>query len=53
VPPGEEATARTARQLGIGVAASIDECLQILGEASAASRDPGILQRFAALVGWK
>ena len=53
VPPCEEATARTARQLGIGVAASIDECLQILGQASAASRDPGILQRFAALVGWK
>jgi hypothetical protein len=53
VPPGEEATARTARKLGIGVAASIDECLQILGQVTAASRDPGILKRFAALVGWK
>ena len=53
VPPGDEATVRTARRLGIGVAVSIDECLHILSEASAASRDPGMVARLAALVGWK
>jgi hypothetical protein len=53
VPPGDEATARTARRVGIGVAASIDECLHILSEASAAGRDPGMVARLAALVGWK
>jgi hypothetical protein len=53
VPPGDDATARTARRLGIGVAVSIDQCLHILSEASAASRDPGMVARLAALVGWK
>ena len=53
LPPGDAAAARTARRLGIGVAPSIDECLQILGEASVSSRDPGMLQRLAALVGWR
>jgi hypothetical protein len=53
VPPGDEATARTARRIGIGVAVSIDECLHILSEASAASRNPGMVARLAALVGWK
>ena len=47
------ATARKARDLGIGVASSIGECLEILEQASAARRDPGMLRRLAALVGWK
>jgi hypothetical protein len=38
---------------GIGVATSIDECLQILGEASASRSNPGVLARLTSLVGWK
>lgn len=53
VPSGDDGTARAARRLGIGVAASIDECLHILREASASSRDPGMIARLAALVGWR
>ena len=52
-PPGDDATARSARNLGIGVASSIDECLHILSEASASHRDPGLIARLAALVGWR
>jgi beta-phosphoglucomutase-like phosphatase (HAD superfamily) len=53
VPPGDDATARAARRLGIGVAVSIDQCLHILSEASASGRDPGMVARLAALVGWR
>jgi hypothetical protein len=53
VPGGDDATARSARRLGIGVAASIDECLHILREASASGRDAGMIARLAALVGWR
>ena len=49
----DDARARTARRLGIGVATSIDECLQILGEASSSRSNPGGLARLASLVGWK
>jgi hypothetical protein len=35
------------------VAASIDECLHILAEASASGGDPGILGRLASIVGWR
>jgi hypothetical protein len=53
VPSADDATARTARKLGIGVATSIDECLQVLGEASASRSKPGVLARLASVVGWK
>jgi hypothetical protein len=52
-PCADDARARTARRLGIGVATSIDECLQILGEASVSKSNPGVLARCASLVGWK
>ena len=51
VPSADDATARTARKLGMGVATSIDECLQVLGEASASRSDRGMLARLASLVG--
>jgi hypothetical protein len=47
------ATAKTARRLGIAVAQSVGECLGILEEASAARAHPAMLQRLAAMVGWK
>ena len=46
-------TARRAKSLGIGVAVSIGEALNILEHASSAGRDPGILQRLASIVGWR
>ena len=49
----EGQTARRAKSLGIGVAVSIDDALNILEHASTAGRDPGILQRLASLVGWR
>jgi hypothetical protein len=53
VPPGNDATARRARSLGIGVANMIGDCLDILDQVSAAGEEPGVLQKLAAAVGWK
>ena len=53
IPSNGGSTAKRARSLGIGVASSIGEGLDVLERASAARRDPGLLQRIAALVGWK
>lgn len=53
VPSSREATARRARSLGIGVAPSIGECLDILDQVSVAGEEPGVLQKLAAVVGWK
>lgn len=53
VPSGNEATARRARSLGIGVAPNIGECLDILDQVSVAGDEPGVLQKLAAVVGWK
>lgn len=44
---------RAARNLGIGVAHSIGECLDILEEASTAGQPRGALERLAARIGWK
>jgi hypothetical protein len=48
----DAATIVTARRLGIGTAASISECLDILDQASVARRQPKLLHRLAQLVGW-
>lgn len=53
VPAGDEATARKARSLGIGVAHSIGACLDILEQVSVGAVDPGMLQKLATAVGWK
>ena len=53
VPRGNESTVRRARGLGIGVAHTIGECLDILDEVSIAREQPGVLQKLAAAVGWK
>src|SRR4029453_7254684 len=46
-------TAQKARHLGIGVAATIGECLEILDQASTARGDAGVFQMLASAVGWK
>ena len=48
-----EPTARKARHVGIGVAATIGECLEILDQASVARGDAGVFQMLASAVGWK
>ncbi|CAN5516427.1 hypothetical protein BH23ACI1_BH23ACI1_13600 [soil metagenome] len=53
VPPGDEATAQKARSLGIGVAPTIAESLEILAQVSTGRNQPGVLQKLAAAVGWK
>jgi beta-phosphoglucomutase-like phosphatase (HAD superfamily) len=53
VPHGDPTTVTSTRKLGIGTAASVGECLDILEEASLARSQPGLLQRLAATVGWK
>jgi beta-phosphoglucomutase-like phosphatase (HAD superfamily) len=53
VPDDDPDSAARARKLGIGVAASLSACLEILEEASAGRSQPSVLQRLAALVGWR
>lgn len=47
------ATIESARKLGIGVAPTLTACLDILEKASAAQSQPALLERLAALVGWR
>jgi uncharacterized protein len=47
-----ESAVRQARQLGMGVAGSIGECLRLLEGVSRGSAAPSVVQRIAALVGF-
>lgn len=53
VPDGDETTLASARKLGIGSARTLAECLDILEQASTARSQPKLLNRLAALVGWR
>ena len=53
VPDDDAATVRSARKLGVGVAPSLMACLDILEQATAAQSEPGLLERLAAMVGWR
>ena len=53
VPDGDDLAVASARNLGIGTAQSIAECLGILEEATIAQAQPTLLARIASLVGWK
>ena len=53
VPDNDEVSVLSARKLGIGTARSIAECLDILEEITKVHTQPGLLQRLAALVGWR
>jgi phosphoglycolate phosphatase-like HAD superfamily hydrolase len=53
VDPTDNTTVISARRLGIGTAHTIDECLQILEEASLNRTQPTLLNRLAKLVGWQ
>jgi hypothetical protein len=48
----DERTLSSARRLGIGVARSIAECLDILEKATEVRGEPTLLGRLARMVGW-
>ena len=52
VPDADDTTVANARNLGIGTARTITECLDILEQATRARLQPTLLGRIAALVGW-
>jgi hypothetical protein len=52
VPADDDVTAKKARGLGIGVANTISQCLDVLDQASAVRQQPAVLQKLATLVGW-
>lgn len=53
MPPANEAMVRKARSLGIGVAHTIGQGLDILDQVSAGRHDASVLQKLATAVGWK
>jgi hypothetical protein len=53
VRDSDEIAIASARALGIGTAASISECLDVLERATAAHSHPGLLERIATMVGWR
>lgn len=53
VPQANEALIRKARSLGIGVAHTVGQGLDVLDQVSAGRFDAGILQKLATAVGWK
>jgi hypothetical protein len=44
---------RSARKLGIRVARSVGECLDVLARVSEGRHDPGFLDRIAERIGWR
>jgi hypothetical protein len=53
VPDNDALSVLGARKLGIATARSIGECLDILEEVAKVHTQPSLLQRLAALVGWR
>jgi hypothetical protein len=49
----DERTVTSAKRLGIGVAKSISECLDILEKATEVRDEPTLLGRLARIVGWR
>lgn len=49
----EEGEIASARKLGIGTAPAIGDCLDILERATLATANPSLLDRLAAMVGWR
>jgi hypothetical protein len=53
VPETSKTAIASARQLGIGIAHSISDALDILDQATLAQTNPSLLQRIAKLAGWQ
>jgi len=53
VDPEDDMSVLSARRLGIGTASTIDECLEVLEQASLARTQPTLFHRIAKLVGWQ
>jgi hypothetical protein len=52
-PDPDDRMAASAKRLGIGVARSISECLEILDHATEIRTEPGLFDKLAKMVGWK
>jgi hypothetical protein len=52
-PEDEHDITAAARKLGIGVVSGIVPCLDVLEQATLAQTQPSLLNKIAALVGWK
>lgn len=50
--PNDETVVASARRLGIGLAATIQDALEILDRATKAHTEPTLFERVAKLVGW-
>ena len=53
VADGDERAVASARKLGIGTARTLSESLDILEQATNARNQPRLLNRLAALIGWR
>jgi hypothetical protein len=53
VADDEDDITAAARKLGIGVVPGIGQCLDVLEQATLAQTQPSLLDKLAALVGWK
>jgi 5' nucleotidase, deoxy (Pyrimidine), cytosolic type C protein (NT5C) len=53
ISEGSDPVVATARKLGIAIAPSIREALDLLEQASTVHSNPTLLKRLAALVGWR
>jgi hypothetical protein len=53
IPPSNETAIASVRKLGIGIVHRPGEALDILEQATLAQTNPSLLQRIAAIVGWK
>jgi hypothetical protein len=53
VPKDDSLAKSSARRLGIGVASSVHEVLDLLVQATAARENPSLFEKLRKLVGWK
>jgi hypothetical protein len=53
VPATNHAAIASARKLGIGVAHSVSDALDVLDQATLAQTNPSLFSRIARMVGWK
>lgn len=53
IPDSDTTRVATVRNLRIGTARAISECLDILEKATKARAEPSLLARLATIVGWR
>jgi hypothetical protein len=53
VDPDDPLAERSARRIGIGVARSMHEALDLLVQATSARDNPSLFEKLRKIVGWK